>query len=122
MQHLPSALMKIILDTNFLLSNFNLFLELQRIVDEPYELYILDKTIDELKNKKGESLAKNLIEKKDVRIIKTEKNKNVDNLLLDLADKEDFVVCTQDKDLKTQLKQKNIKIITIRQKTHLVFE
>jgi len=115
-------MMKIILDTNFLLAKIDIFSELQRIVDEPYELHILDKTLDELEDKKGEKLAKELINKKKINIIKTEKHKNVDNLLLDLADKEKFIVCTQDRELKRKLKQKKIKIITIRQKTHLVFD
>ncbi len=114
--------MKIILDTNFFLSNLDIFSEIQRIINEPYELYIIDKTLEELKHKKGEKLAKELIQKKNIKILETEKNKNVDNLLLDLADKERFIVATQDKELKQKLKQKNIKIITIRQKTHLVFE
>lgn len=114
--------MKIILDTNFLLSNLDIFSEIQRVVNEPYQLYILDQTLEELTNKKGENLAKEIIQKKNIQVIETEKNKNVDNLLLDLADKEKFIVATQDKELKQRLKQKNIKIITIRQKTHLIFE
>ncbi len=113
---------KIILDTNFLLSKFDFFSELERICDFKYQIFILDKTIEELKNKKLEKLAKDIIKKKEIKVIKTEKNKSTDNLLLDLAEKEKFIVATQDKELKQKLKQKDIKIITIRQKTHLKFD
>ena len=44
---------KIFLDTNFLLSVYqfriDIFLEIDRIILEKYELCVLDKTIDELK-------------------------------------------------------------------------
>ena len=58
---------RIVLDTNFLLAvsqfHIDIFSELERILDFPYKIYVVDKTIDEL-NKvlesggKGKSAAK----------------------------------------------------------------
>ncbi len=116
---------KIILDTSFILTalkfRIDIFSELERICDFPYELFIIDKTINELKDKQNSKLALDLINKKDIEVIKTKKDKNVDYLILDLVDK-DYIVATQDIGLKNQLKDKGIKIITIRQKRHLLME
>lgn len=115
--------MQIILDTDFLLNSLkfkiDIYSEFNRILDTKFSVSILDKTLDELKRKKLEKLAVVFIKEKNINIIKTDKLKKVDNLILDIADK-DIVVATQDKDLKRELRAKNIKIITIRQKTHLM--
>ncbi|MDD5331936.1 MAG: hypothetical protein PHE43_03925 [Candidatus Nanoarchaeia archaeon] len=116
---------KIILDTNFLITPLkikcDIFSGLDNLIDKKYKLYILDKSIEELKGKKEEKLALAIIKAKDINIIKTERNKNVDDLLLDLADNEKFIVCTLDKELRRKLKSKDIKIITMRQKKYLRF-
>ena len=75
---------RIILDTNFLLIpaqfKVDIFSEIQRIADFKYQLYILDKTITELKkiqkeqrgkHKRAAKLGLDLIKKKKVKIIKT---------------------------------------------------
>ncbi len=116
---------KIILDTNFLLTalkfKVDIFSEINRICDFNYKIFVLDKNLDELKNikVKESKLALALILSKNLNIIKTKKDKNVDNLILDLANN-DYIVATQDKLLKQKLKQKNIKIITLRQKKYLI--
>jgi rRNA-processing protein FCF1 len=113
-------LVKIILDTDFLLSaikfKVNIFSELKRICDFPYNLWILDKTLDELEGKKEGKLVKNLIKDK-VKVKETNKDKSVDDLLMGL--KEKFILATQDKELKKRAKKKNLKLITIRQKKYL---
>ena len=43
----------------------------------------------------------------------------VDDIILDLAEKDEIIVATQDKALKLALKQKDIKVITLRQKKYL---
>lgn len=114
--------MQIILDTDFLLTSLKFKIdiesEISRILDEKFTLNIIDKTIDELKGKKLEKLVLSFIEARKINIIKTDKLKNVDNLILDLATK-NTAVATQDKDLKRKLKDKKIKTITIRQKKYL---
>ena len=114
--------MDIILDTDFLLSSLkykiDIFSEFSRILDKKFKVNILDKTLDELKCKNLEKMSIAFIQAKNINVIKTDRLKNVDNLILDLVDK-DTIVATQDKDLKRKLKKKNIQIITIRQKKYL---
>ena len=124
--------MKIILDTNFLLipSQFNvdIFSEIDRIILEKYKLFIIDKTIDELKsiikeknqkqrNKRAARLALQLIKAKKLNIIKTKEDLIVDDLILKLKG---YAVATQDIGLKQKLKQKRAKIITLRAKKKLI--
>lgn len=112
----------IVFDTSFLLTaikfKIDIFNELRRICDFKFRLAIIDKTLDELKNKKEEKLILNLI--KNINIIKTKKNKNVDNLILNLD--KDYIIATQDKELKDKLKEQKKGIITIRQKKYLIKE
>jgi uncharacterized protein len=122
----------IILDTNFLLIptqfKVDIFSEIDRIMQEPYELCIVDSTIDELeklrttesgRDKRAAGLALQLIKAKGIRHLKTEKNLNTDKLIVELAKSPDYVVATQDMALKRFLKQNNTEIIILRQKKHL---
>ena len=124
---------KILLDTNFLLIpgkyKVDIFEELKRLLNDSYELYVLDKTLEELENlkeklkgqdKEALNIAIQFLKEKDLKIISVQAGIYVDDLILDLADQE-YIICTQDKELKERLKQKNIKIITMRQKSHLEF-
>ncbi|MBT3304500.1 DNA-binding protein [Candidatus Woesearchaeota archaeon] len=120
---------KVIIDTNFLLIpaqfKIDIFSEIKRIMQHPYELFILDKTIMELnkiieeqkgKDKVAAKLALQLIEGK-VNLIKTDAGL-VDDLIVELADENTFV-CTQDMVLKQRLKAKKIAIICMRQQQYL---
>ncbi len=123
---------KILLDTNFLLIpaefRVDIFSELERLMDRKYKLYILDKTITELKNivrsQKGKSsqaakIALQLIDNKKLNIINTSSlPSSVDDIILRLVNSE-YIVGTQDKLLRKKLKQKNIQLLSLRQKTHL---
>lgn len=110
---------KIILDTNFLLyclrNKIDLFGELNRILNVNYEICILDKTLDELENKKNSKLAINFA-KKYFKIIETEEG-NVDDLLL----KQQAITATMDKELKEKLKKEKKQVIILRQKKYLSF-
>ena len=122
---------KIILDTNFLLipSQFNvdIFAEIDRIVLEKYELYIVDKTIDELeeiinkkdqkqKDKMAAKLALQLIKAKNLKVIKTQEDLIVDDIIVKLKG---YTVATQDIGLKKRLKTQ---IITLRSKKKLIIQ
>ena len=122
---------EVILDTNFLMAvsqfKVDVFSEIRRICDFPYELFIIDKTIDELKsiiekqsgkNKAAAKLALTIIKTKKIKKIKT-KQGTVDELILKIADK-NTVVATQDMELKRRLKAKGIPLIVLRQKRHLI--
>ncbi|HLD10789.1 MAG TPA: hypothetical protein VJB89_01795 [Candidatus Nanoarchaeia archaeon] len=120
----------IILDTNFIIYllkyKIQLFKEIERILYENYQIYVLDKTLEELKNleEKGKKQNKLLtklslkflkINENKILTIKTKENKQVDDLIKDIINK-DTIIATQDKKLKKVLK---CPIIIIRQKKYL---
>lgn len=120
---------KIILDTNFLTIpyqfNVDIFEEIDRIMEEDYELITLDRVVEELKNMiKSKSkdavaakIALELIKKKNVKVISTDEKK-VDNAIIELADK-DTIVATNDRVLRKKIKDKNVKVLYLRSKKHL---
>lgn len=96
-------------------------------MDEPFEIRVLEGTIDELnkiiaeqtgKSREAAKLALKLLKNKGIKTLKTEKHKNVDKILQEIADK-DTVIATNDIPLKKALKAKDIKIIVMRQKKYL---
>jgi len=119
---------KIILDTNFLTIPYqfkvDIFEEIERLMEENYELVTLDKVVEELKKiKRGKDavaakIGLELIKKKDIKVINTDVNK-VDNAIVKLAD-ENTIVATNDKNLRKNLKNKNIKTFYLRSKKHIV--
>lgn len=110
--------MKVILDTDFIINclknKVDILEQLRTLLDIKYEVYIIDKTIKELKNKPQENLAKQFIKK--IQIIKTKGNKQVDYYL---QKQKQAIIATQDKKLKEKLKKTKIPIITLRQKKYL---
>lgn len=120
----------IVLDTNFLLIpelyRVDIFQHIQELMNEPYELYIMDKTLDELqkivetaktKDKEAAKLAFALIKQKDLKTLPC--SSTVDECILNGP--VDYAA-TQDRDLKRKLKAKGVKIITLRQKHYLKVE
>lgn len=116
----------IIFDTNFLLYSLKYRIdfasELRKICDFDYTLCILDKAIDEIKKQKSSEakLASSFIGR--FKVISTGKSeKSVDDILVDLASK-DNIIATQDRELKKRIRKKTKSIIIIRQKKYLKFE
>ena len=122
---------KILLDTNFLMISFqfrvDIFSEIERICNFNYKLFVLDKTIEELKNiyetqkgkhKEASKIALQLLKLKKVDVIKTGSKKHTDDIILDYA-KKDYLVATQDKDLKRKLINFGIEVIVMKQKKML---
>ena len=133
---------KILIDTNFLLIpaafNVDIFSEFNRLF--PINtLFILDKSTSELKNielkQKGKyrqqaKIGLQMLKKYRINIIKTEKHINaykstskilsVDDLIVDFAIKGNYIVATQDKEIKAKLKKHNKKSIILRQKKYLI--
>jgi len=125
---------KILLDTNFLMAwgqfKVDIFTQIDKISTFRYELFILDKNLDELnkiieeqkgKDKDAAKIALKLIDVKGIKIVKTKSNQKTDDLILDLASKKDFIVATQDKFLKSRLKEKSVPMIVLRQKKKVIF-
>ncbi|MFP4567402.1 MAG: PIN domain-containing protein [Candidatus Woesearchaeota archaeon] len=126
---------KIILDTNFLFIpgdvGIDIFTEMDRLMNESYDLYVMDSTIKELehiilttgKQKQGlnAKLGLILIKQKNLKTINGSSKNYADESILDYAAKnpEKTIIATQDKDLKQQLKKIPVRIITLRQKKYL---
>ena len=128
----------VIFDTNFLLMPFTLnvdiYTELEHIMLQNYQICILDDTLQELdkiienqtgKDKRNAKLAKKLLDMKNVKILSTKSLKSnmnsakpdVDSMLLQLP--KEYLIATQDKELKRKLKENNYRIIHIRAKKKL---
>ncbi|MEM3374517.1 MAG: hypothetical protein QXE31_04825 [Candidatus Woesearchaeota archaeon] len=137
----------IILDTNFLLIPFTLkvdiFSEIDKILNFPYEFVVLEQTIEELKkiiknkeekgkNKQAAKMALKLIsqkiEKKELKKVNfinpkqktlykdiNSKDVIVDDIILEYIDK-NTIVATQDKNLKKKLLNKGITTIYLKNK------
>ena len=124
-------LVKIILDTNFLLIpgsfKVDIFSEIRKI--EPLaEFYIIDKTIEELNKiiekqalifKRQAKIALELVDKFNVRRIETKTFKNVDQTILEIAKENGYAVATQDGELKKALKEQGIDVFVLRQKKYI---
>ena len=125
---------KIILDTNFLLIpgelGIDIFSEVHRIMDEPYEICVLDKTLDELqaiisrsKGKEGfnAKLGFIMVKQKSLKTIKSSAHDYTDKAITEFARKhpDKTVVATQDKELKKALQKIPVRIIVLKQKKYL---
>lgn len=130
---------KVILDTNFLLIpaqfGLDIFQDIERICDFRPEILVFDKSMDEIDNiikkQKGKAreaakIALNLVKiqqnNKKINIIPA-KTGYIDREILDFTQKEPkTAIATQDLALRKKLREKGIKTIIMRQKSHLEFE
>ena len=125
---------KIIIDTNFLLIpgelGIDIFSEIQRLINEPHDLYVLDKTIEELskiikkpQTKEGfnAKLGYIMIKQKNLKTLTSSKDLYADKAILEIAEKDpkSVIVATQDSVLKKALKEMSVRVITLRQKKYL---
>lgn len=136
---MPKA--QVIIDTNMLLvpftCNVDIFSQIERLMTEPYELIIVDKTLKELKKLKDAQLPKKereqakmalqLVEmkRKHLKIVSVSAD-YVDDQIVQLASSLEgaIFVATQDLDLRQRLKKldKHIAFIILRQRQYLVME
>lgn len=128
---------KILLDTNFLLLpaqfRIDIFSELRRICDFNYRIFILDKSFDELNKIAEEQRGRRKAEVKltldilrlkinnnEVKVIDTsDSDENVDDLIVSM---DGYIIGTQDRGLQQRLKQKNARIISMRNQQYLFFK
>jgi len=114
---------KILLDTNFLTApfqlDFDIFAELERLYGR-YELYTLDDALLEAKSieegKYGD-LVKKLIENKNIEVLETTGEGDVDDLIVKLS--EGFVTATNDKELKNRVVGQGRELVIVRSGNHL---
>ena len=123
---------KVLLDTNFILVpakfKVDIYEEIKRLMDVPYDLYVLDKSLLELENiirtqkrreREAGKLAKAILEAKKPKTLKTTSKDYVDNIILGL---DGFIVATNDSELRAKLKKRGVRTIVLRQKKYLVME
>jgi hypothetical protein len=133
---------KVIVDTNMLLVpgqfKVDIFTEIDRVMDEPYEIVVLEGSLAELKkiaetgsgeDKRAAKLAAMLVEhmrKRDfastgnckaLKIVAGSPDKYVDDAILEIA--EDELVATNDGELKRRLLDKGVRVIYLKQQQHL---
>ncbi len=126
--------MKVVfVDTNFwliiYLQKIDIFSELERLLPEKFKLVISAGVERELKKiqkssrgKEGTAakIALELIGERKVEVIKDKEG--VDNFILKLAHQEkELVVCTNDKELRKNLRGRGVKVIVMRGKNRLDF-
>lgn len=116
-------MLKALLDANFLVlpfqENVDIFSELERVLGE-HEVYTLNRTYNEaldLEDGKYRDMVERLVEEKRVEIISRESDKTADDLLLELAG--GYVVCTNDADLRRELRENDLPHVYLRQRSHL---
>ena len=123
---------KVLLDTNFIMSpgkfKVDIYSEIRRILDAPYELYVLDKSLAELdaiisrqkgREKAAARLAKAILKAKKPKTLKTTSKEYVDSIILGLRG---YIVATNDKELRLNLKKNGVRTITLRQRNHLILD
>lgn len=117
---------KILLDTNFLVAPFQMsvsvFDQLEQLYPEA-RIYTLEDVIHEAKSIEGGrygELVQKLIEQQEVEVLETEGEGKVDDLLVELCD--EFLVATNDKELKDRIKQHSRPVMIVRSKDHLEVE
>ena len=127
---------KIVLDTNFLLIpgqfGVDIFSEIRRITDFRYQLVIVEKSLEELKkllkqgkraDKTAANLAISLLKTQNIKILRlhSQKKASADDDIAALAGN-DVLVATQDRILQMRVRKKGAKIISLRQKSHLIID
>ncbi len=127
---------RVIIDTNFLLlpssQGIDIYSEINRVLTVPYELCVLENTYRELQHIiDGKTKAKGddkfnaklgfiMAKQKGLKILAcSSKEPLVDDNIVRVANEKTFVA-TLDKELQKRLQKKGAKIITVRQKNHLI--
>lgn len=114
---------KILLDTNFLVAPFQLSIPLFEELDRLYpyaDLYTLEDAVQEarsIESGKYRDLVDQLLDSRDVEILETEGSGTVDSLILELSD--EFVVATNDRELKRELLDRGAEVVIVRSGDHL---
>ncbi len=116
----------ILLDTNFLVAPFQFSFDILDEIERLYpgcRLYTLDEAIHEANSIEGGKyieLVEKLLETQDIDVIETEGEGNVDDLMLELS--REFLVATNDKELKRRIKDEGRPVLIIRSESHLEVE
>ena len=126
---------KVILDTNILLLpgqiGLDIFTEIDKTMTGPYELYIINNSLKELRSiMDGETKLKKKSDKFNAKLgfimvkqkgLKTlpDSSNLVDNTIVDISNSDVYVV-TQDKELQKRVEEKGAKLLLLRQQKYFV--
>ncbi len=124
---------RVLLDTNMLMllgKGVDVFEQIEEILLTKPEYYVIKPVIEELeriasrggvKERKAARLALDIVKKK-CRVIDIERPRGVtvDDLILDIASKEKFIVATNDRVLRRRLREKGLPEIYFREEKHLL--
>lgn len=117
---------KILLDANFLILpfqfNVDVFGEFDRLLNEPYKVYTLNRTYNEALNVedgKYRELVQRLVKESTpaIRILDVDATGTVDDILIQLAG--EHIIATNDRDVRRRLREKELPHIYLRQRNHL---
>ncbi|MHA1310941.1 MAG: type II toxin-antitoxin system VapC family toxin [Candidatus Helarchaeota archaeon] len=123
--------LNILLDTNFLIVPFQFKIDLKsrfdELIDRKYSLILLNEVYEELVKIYNKARGKRKQEikaaityfknKEKITILEKQDNESIDDLLIRIAKKFNYVVATNDKILKRRLKNLGINFIYVRQKS-----
>ena len=112
----------VIIDTNIFISVFELKKDFISELEKSYtSIKTLSVVIDELEQRKDSfgKMALKLIAIRNISVIPVEISQNTDTTILEYCLKHNAILCTQDKNLKQQAKNKHLKTIGIRQKEYI---
>ena len=98
--------------------------ELQRIVPESIEIEIFEENLKELRRIKHKysKPAMELMQKKNIKIVQSNSEKDIDTRMLKYAEENKAVIATLDSELKKKALKKGLHIITVRQGKYLIFQ
>ncbi|MBI2549062.1 hypothetical protein HYW21_06965 [Candidatus Woesearchaeota archaeon] len=112
--------------------NLDIFSEIQRICHFPYKLCIMEKTFEELQkiletqkggDKRAAKLALCLIQAKELMVIPMTQS-TVDDAIVSLVKehKDQYIIATNDRELKRRLQEAHAKRMVMRQQKYLIME
>ncbi len=114
---------KALLDANFLVLPFqhsvDIFGELERLLGD-VDVYTLNRTYNEardLEDGKYRQRVERLVEETDITVISHESDSPVDAVLVELAG--EYVVCTNDREVRQHLSERNLPYVYLRQRSYL---
>lgn len=119
---------KLLLDANFLIMpfqfNVDIFGEFDRLVGEQYQVYTLNRTYNEALNVEDgryQQQVERLVDESmpDIEILEVvaDHGMDADDILVQMAG--EYIVCTNDAELKRRLRDEELPHIFLRQKSHL---
>jgi len=124
--------LKIIIDSNALFIplqfNIDIFEDLKRLLNRNFELILLSPIQQELQRianqgpprmRKNASYALKLAERCELFEISKEAGSSTDDLIAQVAHKHNYPVFTNDRLLRNRLRDINVPVIYVRQKSHL---